>query len=110
MGPKAESHRIAVLKQDNGELAEDVVPREETEPAGPDPEDRAERQSAESFPASDPPSTWSGPDEADRGPRDRLVSSAPVEDVPERPEPGAAIPGTLPRSEDAGQDRGQAPA
>lgn len=103
MCPKAKTHHIAVLKQDNGELAEDVVSKDLTEAGGSEAEGQPERQSEESFPASDPPSTWSGPGEAVRDRSARLVDASPVEDVAERPVPDAPIPRTLPRSEGPGQ-------
>lgn len=111
--PESETHRIAVLRQDNGELQEDVVDRAivegSTHDGPPVPNslyDELDADGEDSFPASDPPSHWSGMDIGtdDHGGYDdssaltvRVVDSMPVEDVEERPDPGAPIPGTLPR-------------
>jgi hypothetical protein len=91
--PESKTHRIAVLKQDNGELQEDVVERDVVESAtGEDPVSR------------DQPDESSGALGDDDGVEDdvpsrsvRVVQSLPVEDVEERGDPGSPIPGTLPR-------------
>jgi hypothetical protein len=118
MSPKSRTHHIAVLVQDNGELAEDVVERELVEQAsrrrhrrdgeptdgGPNdlgPGDRDTDPGTDSFPASDPPSSWSGMDRPREARSERVLASAPVEDVPERPHPAAPIPRTIPRGEGA---------
>ncbi|MGH9091321.1 MAG: hypothetical protein ACRDZR_08100 [Acidimicrobiales bacterium] len=85
--PESSTHRLAVLRQDNGELAEDVVSRAGPVPAAGD--DHVDDESEASFPASDPPSDWAGADDAPDTPGDdRLVGSGPVDHVP----------GTLPRT------------
>lgn len=97
------THERAVLEQDNGELQEDVVATDQLD--GDDPaarrERRADEESEESFPASDPPSHWADAGGAqDTGPRDargRVVERGPVEHVPERRRPDDPVPGTLPR-------------
>jgi hypothetical protein len=82
--PESETHRIAVLKQDNGELQEDVVDRAVVEPVpGDDP-----------FEAADDDDDV-GEDVPPRG-SIRVVESRPVEEVEERPDPDSPIPGTLP--------------
>jgi len=108
--PESKTHRIAILRQDNGELQEDIVQRAAVEPltteGGPavdmslygDPDSDCE----DSFPASDPPSHWAGPEDGDidvgaRPATARLVDTMPVEDVEGRPDPAAPIPGTLTR-------------
>lgn len=131
----SDSHHVAVMKQDNGELQEDVVDRQVADDdsnGDGNKEDvgvmgvaaagssAVEHQSAESFPASDPPSSWAGPpdDPGDlrtgpSGPTDagvpagdraegsagssgRVVGSEPVPEVPERHHPADPVPGTLP--------------
>ncbi|MGH9098355.1 MAG: hypothetical protein ACRDWB_13140 [Acidimicrobiales bacterium] len=108
--PESKTHRIAILRQDNGELQEDIVHRTAVEPMtlddGPaveisrygDPDSDGE----DSFPASDPPSHWAGAEDDDldvgAGPASaRIVDTLPVEDVEGRPHPAAPIPGTLTR-------------
>lgn len=64
--------------------------------------DETDEESEESFPASDPPSTWAGDGPAADHPRhgdvsDRVVERSPVEHVPERDNPDDPVPGTLPR-------------
>ncbi len=102
----SETHRQAVVRQDNGELQEDVVPREELARAlrqrPRDDQGQTDQQSDESFPASDAPSDWAGPGE--RGPAGtvggagEVVEERPVAEVPERAEPGDPVPGTVPRA------------
>ena len=99
--PESRTHKWAVLQQDNGELAEDVVARApQVRPAG---DEHVDDESEGSFPASDPPSDWAGGDEqppaAGTG---RLVDSGPVAHPPERARPDDPLPGTLPR-EDTGR-------
>lgn len=124
--PESSSHERAVLRQDNGELQEDVVEKDEldrpghpparSESSGEDPDEA----SRESFPASDPPASWAGgpedipdpPDTAEaeprgastppsvpepRGPAERVIERGPVPHVPERADPADPVPGTLPR-------------
>lgn len=107
-----------MLRQDNGELQEDVVASDALEGPAGDAAAEVERESAESFPASDAPSHWagggpaceggdappasgadrgSGRREAQRVDLGRVVERRPLGDVPERPDPGAPVPGTLPR-------------
>ena len=127
MAPESKTHRIAVIKQDNGELQEDVVAREILEAA-----DRREERERDldgtidaSFPASDPPAQWSGgdrgggpasggvvePDEPSdaaarypAGLEERIIDSAPLEEVPGRSYPAAPVPGTLPVPESSVPD------
>lgn len=95
--PESRTHKLAVLQQDNGELAEDVVAR--SSHARTAARDRVDEESAASFPASDPPSDWAGEDDVPVGRGDeRLVVSGPVAHVPERVRPDDPVPGTLPRS------------
>ncbi len=108
MSPKSRTHHIAVLVQDNGELAEDVVEREVVEQAhrrrhrlDGEPDARGSDLGTDSFPASDPPSSWSGVDSPVERRSARVLAGAPVEDVPERPDPAAPIPRTIPRGEGA---------
>lgn len=88
----SETHEHVVRRQDNGELQEDVVARCDIDGA------HIDEQADDSFPASDPPSHWSGPghrgDEARRT-RRRIVDRRPAEQVPERRHPGEAKPQTL---------------
>jgi hypothetical protein len=73
------------LKQDNGELQEDVVDRAVVEPAAADDPLRG---------------AGSGDDDGEDAPPSgsvRVVESRPVEEVEERPDPSSPIPGTLPR-------------
>lgn len=111
--PASGTHERAVLRQDNGELAEDVVETDELDrlPArstASTPAEAAttaaEEASEESFPASDPPGSWAGVDERhdSDGPAvtsaaERLVDRAPVEHAPERATPDDPVPKTLPR-------------
>lgn len=108
--PTSDSHRIAVMKQDDGELQEDVMERGLAETGGPasgeaaqgadlQPAAEADRRSVESFPASDAPSSWAGPPDAPttprRGPPSRGIacrgSEVPREDLAEDPA-GSARP------------------
>ena len=89
------SHRHVVLRQDNGELAEDVVERARLEA------DDLDDAIACSFPASDATSSWAGADRFSRRRAQlaaRVVHSAAVGEVPGRPHPGDAVPSTLPRT------------
>lgn len=79
VAPDEENHRIAVFRQDNGELSEDVVSREVAEGGEGGEEEGA--TTAERPPADDPES--------------RVVHSEPVEGTDERPHPEAPVPGTL---------------
>jgi hypothetical protein len=95
------THELVVLKQDNGELQEDVVAKSTIDDVNEidDVEDSVEEESEESFPASDPPSSWAGPveqAEKDRT-RRRLQQRAPVEEASERAHPAQALPQTLRR-------------
>ena len=107
---ESKTHRIAILRQDNGELAEDVVPRVAVEPSSPDDGPASgislcgdpDSDGEDSFPASDPPSHWAGAEDDDidggaRSPTARIVGTMPVEEVEGRPHPAAPIPGTLTR-------------
>ena len=112
-GPGAEetaasaTHDLAVLRQDNGELAEDAMPKRTLDAADAATahhaaDDEADQQSEESFPASDAPSTWAGDGPTAADPRHgdvagRLVDRSPVEHVPERDDPDDPVPRTLPR-------------
>lgn len=120
------SHERAVLRQDNGELQEDVVETRELDrsvdppppgtsvtssvPAGDEPDE----SSRDSFPASDPPSSWAGGEEDPgaqashgavtrpsvqnpRGPAERVIERGPISQVPERKDPADPVPRTLPR-------------
>lgn len=119
--PESETHEIAFLEQDNGELQEDVVAKKRSRSGDERPKGNGEvdEEVAESFPASDPPSHWSGgdaggamsrpeedraPQDRARAPQDRMVGRAPVEDVPERAHPAEAAPGTLPPPSGTGDD------
>jgi hypothetical protein len=86
------THDLVVVRQDNGELQEDVMERSVTEHGWLDAE------ISDSFPASDPLSHWAGParrtSEADRA-HGQLVQRESIEDAPERTHPEAPIPGTL---------------
>lgn len=64
---------------------------------------------AESFPASDAPSGWSGPDEpaAASDGLDRVEAGAPVEEVPEPGHPAEPVPRRIPRSERVSQGRAE---
>lgn len=100
------THDRAVLRQDNGELQEDVVAKQTLDAADAADahradDEEADEQSAESFPASDPPSSWAGDgtDAEDRHHGDvagRIVDRSPVADVPERAQPDDPVPRTLP--------------
>lgn len=133
----SDSYHVAVMKQDNGELQEDVVSRQVAEGDGDgddgNEEDAGvmgvaaaagssvvEHQSAQSFPASDPPSSWAGPPEGPGEPgtaptgsagagvpagdraegsadsSGRVVGSEPVSEVPGRRHRADPVPGTLP--------------
>lgn len=101
----SKTHELVVLKQDNGELQEDVVAKstidDEEESVGEidDDEDGVDEEEEESFPASDPPSSWAGSveqAEKDRT-RRRLQQRAPVEEASERAHPAHALPQTLRR-------------
>lgn len=87
------THDIVVLKQHNGELAEDVMERYVAA------EGWLDAEIDDSFPASDPLSHWAGPRRRDRE-TDRahghVVHRSPVEDAPERRHPEEPLPGTLP--------------
>lgn len=124
-GSEAASHERAVLRQDNGELQEDVVASEELDDSvdgsGGRAASRVDEESEESFPASDAPSHWATGGEKGDGPgsgggpggdagpdgdagegrrdlaRDRVVERSPVEHVPERARPDDPVPKTLPR-------------
>ena len=81
-----------MVKQDNGELQEDVVARDHIDGG------RVDEQVDDSFPASDPPSSWSGPAEGGEGAqrtRRRIVDRKPAEHPPERAHPGDPKPQTL---------------
>ena len=85
-------HEHLVVKQDNGELQEDVVARSQIDGG------RVDEQADESFPASDPPSHWSGPaeeNEQSRRNRERIVDRRPAEHPPERSHPAEPRPQTL---------------
>lgn len=86
----ADSHRIAVLKLENGELTEDVV-RQELIDADEPPRSGIEASPGESD---------------DVNPR--IVDSYPVPKSTDRPHPAAPLPGTLPRDQvdDAQSTRG----
>ena len=101
------THDRAVLRQDNGELAEDVMPKRTLDAADAATahlaaDNEADQQSEESFPASDAPSTWAGDGPTAEDPRhgdvsDRVVDRSPVDHVPERDDPDDPVPRTLPR-------------
>lgn len=93
------THDRAVLRQDNGELQEDVVAKRTLDAAGAASalrvdDEEADEQSRESFPTSDPPSSWAGHGREAEDSRHgdvagRVVDRSPVADVP--------VPRTLPR-------------
>ena len=59
---------------------------------------RVDEQVDDSFPASDPPSNWSGPaddGEDSRRTRERMVHRRPAEHPPERSHPAEPKPQTL---------------
>lgn len=94
------THERAVLRQDNGELAEDVLETEAIDTA-PERDGELDEQLEGSFPASDPPSTWGGEaTEGDDGTQRRLVDRNEVVHPPERVEPDDPVPKTLPRDVD----------
>jgi hypothetical protein len=108
--PESKTHRIAIVRQDNGELQEDIVPRAAVEPMTTDHGATGRISSygdpdsdgKDSFPASDPPSHWAGSEDGGtavgaRMVTARIVDAMPVEDVEGRPHPAAPIPGTLTR-------------
>ncbi|HWD51343.1 MAG TPA: hypothetical protein VG412_03015 [Acidimicrobiales bacterium] len=108
--PESKTHRIAILRQDNGELQEDIVHRAAVEPLIPGDSPAVEISSygdpdadgEDSFPASDPPSHWAGSEDDDtavgaRRAAARIVDTLPVEDVEGRPSLAAPIPGRLTR-------------
>jgi hypothetical protein len=118
---------LVVLRQDNGELQEDeAVPadrfvepgRRETDgersedrrvDGDGDDVDEVDEESEESFPASDPPSHWTGPSPAEDPGSDRLVERRPSDGVTAVSEGVARAPGTLPKEETgAGDPRGDA--
>lgn len=89
---KSETHEHVVVKQDNGELQEDVVSSSHIDGG------RVDEQVDDSFPASDPPSNWSGPpeeSEASQRTRRRMVHRRPAEHPPERTHPAEPKPQTL---------------
>jgi hypothetical protein len=95
--PVSDTHERAVLQQDNGELAEDVIAKGEP---GDDTDDRVDEEAEESFPASDPPSSWSGHAPAgDPAGRARVVERNAVAHPPERDAPDDPVPKTLPRKD-----------
>lgn len=86
--PTSDTHRIAVTKQDNGELHEEVLERDLAEgDGGAAPATEVDRQSVASFPASDAPSTWAGPahDRAEPGAGDGVAPRAAGKAEPEPP-------------------------
>jgi hypothetical protein len=85
--PESKTHRIAVLKQDNGELQEDVVEREVVEAASGEGRDRPDETPGAVAEAEDEVPSRSV----------RVVHSRPVDEVEERDDPASPIPGTLPR-------------
>jgi hypothetical protein len=108
--PESKTHTIAILRQDNGELQEDIIHRATVEPRTTDHGANGgiysfgdpDTDGEDSFPASDPPSHWAGSEHDDSGvgartANARIVDTMPVEDVGGRPDPAAPIPGTLPR-------------
>lgn len=116
--PQSDTHEIAFLEQDNGELQEDVVAKEQRRSGDERQTGNGEvdEEVDESFPASDPPSHWSGGDDggastagpeqdraaSDRAPAGREVGRTPVEDVPQRRRPTDPVPRTLPAPSDPG--------
>lgn len=115
MPPVSKTHHLAVVRQDNGELAEEIhqhagaaggtgTAGEDAGPGGStgtagsaDDGQLVDEQSEQSFPASDAPSTWSDGWARHRQRDERVVQTAPVAEVPELPHPAAPVPGTLPR-------------
>ena len=80
----SETHHIAVVKLDNGELVEDIVKREMVEETA---EDGTPKASEPSRPRAD----------ADYHAKARIVESHPAPVIPNRPHPEAPLPGTIPR-------------
>lgn len=89
-----------MLQQGNAELQEDVVDKDALD-RGTSDDGETDEQVAQSFPASDPPSDWSGPrgggDPDEPLPHGEVVGRSPVPHVPGRTHPGQPVPGTLPR-------------
>lgn len=95
--PVSRTHERAILEQDNGELAEDIVARRSLDEDDQQP-DRVDEEGEASFPASDPPPSWAReppPDEDDQG--GRVVALSEVVHPPERAAPDDPVPKTLPR-------------
>ena len=89
------SHHHVVLRQDNGELTEDVVERAQVA------RDELDEAIACTFPASDALSTWAGADRFRRPANPaamRVVEATAVGEVPGRAHPADAVPSTLPRT------------
>jgi hypothetical protein len=122
-GSRSRTHERAVLEQDNGELAEDVLATRALDRAdvrvggGADeaaagdegaPGDELDEQGKASFPASDPPASWSGAPSSGRDggrhgcPR---VERNEVEHPAERNRPDDPVPKTL-RRDPASRRRG----
>lgn len=93
--PESPTHERAVLRQDNGELQEDVVAKEAPDDGTPG-SSSVDEEGEESFPASDPPSEWAGAAAGEAPDPERVVERRPVEHVPERAEPSDPVPKTLP--------------
>lgn len=115
--PDSDSHRIAVMKQDNGELQQDVVERDLAEAGSraPGRMDRrsaadVDRESAASFPASDPPSSWAGPAQGP-APADDSIRGTPTADATlGEPAAGRAAGGRAPGPDVPPGDRAEGPA
>ncbi|HEX4217608.1 MAG TPA: hypothetical protein VHZ02_04520 [Acidimicrobiales bacterium] len=100
MSPESKTHKIAVLKQDNGELQEDVVERTVVDDHdGGEGEAQAHRSDDSDAEGTDSSHLGEADGSGDESRHDRVVHSTTVEEVAERSHPAEPIPGTLPRSD-----------
>jgi hypothetical protein len=86
-------YELVVVKEDNGELQEDVVHRDALS------ETRSEADMKDTHPASQPRLAGDAESQARPRLRDRVVERQPAPEVPERANPADPLPGTLPRPE-----------